>query len=163
MTWIKPSFTWMTYRCGWATKPGQERVLAIDLLREGFEWALSHSAASNFDPLTHSSREEWQALLRASPVRIQWDPERTVTLEALPWRTIQVGLRGDAVDSYVDQWIVAIEDVTSLVKQVESLVLQRDFDQAKALLPVERPYPLTKEIADRIGCAVSGEGDGPIG
>jgi hypothetical protein len=23
MTWIKPSFLWMAYRCGWATKPGQ--------------------------------------------------------------------------------------------------------------------------------------------
>ena len=30
MTWIKPSFLWMMYRCGWATKPGQERVLAVD-------------------------------------------------------------------------------------------------------------------------------------
>ena len=29
MTWIKPSFRWMMYRCGWATKPGQERVLAV--------------------------------------------------------------------------------------------------------------------------------------
>ncbi len=28
MTWIKPSFLWMMYRCGWATKPGQEHVLA---------------------------------------------------------------------------------------------------------------------------------------
>jgi len=23
MTWIKPSFLWMMYRSGWATKPGQ--------------------------------------------------------------------------------------------------------------------------------------------
>ena len=29
MTWIKPSFLWMMYRCGWGEKPGQERVLAI--------------------------------------------------------------------------------------------------------------------------------------
>ncbi|XVQ86939.1 DUF4291 family protein [Microbispora siamensis] len=33
MTWIKPSFLWMMYRCGWATKPGQTRVLAIDIMR----------------------------------------------------------------------------------------------------------------------------------
>ena len=46
MTWIKPSFLWMMYRCGWATKPGQERVLAVDITREGFEWALSHSCLS---------------------------------------------------------------------------------------------------------------------
>lgn len=33
MTWIKPSFLWMMYRCGWATKPGQERVLAVRITR----------------------------------------------------------------------------------------------------------------------------------
>ena len=44
MTWIKPSFLWMMYRCGWATKPGQERVLAVEITRaghqmwDGFPW-----------------------------------------------------------------------------------------------------------------------------
>ena len=37
MTWIKPSILWMMYRSGWATKQGQERILAIDLKREGFD------------------------------------------------------------------------------------------------------------------------------
>ncbi|EFG35342.1 DUF4291 family protein [Fusobacterium vincentii] len=31
MTWIKPSFLWMMYRCGWAEKENQERILAIDI------------------------------------------------------------------------------------------------------------------------------------
>lgn len=31
MTWIKPSFLWMMYRSGWATKPQQERVLALKI------------------------------------------------------------------------------------------------------------------------------------
>jgi Domain of unknown function (DUF4291) len=35
MTWIKPSFGWMMHRSGWAGKPGQERVLRIDITREG--------------------------------------------------------------------------------------------------------------------------------
>jgi hypothetical protein len=35
MTWIKPSFGWMMHRCGWARKPGQERVLAIGVSRAG--------------------------------------------------------------------------------------------------------------------------------
>lgn len=30
-TWIKPSFFWMMYRCGWGYKEGQERILAIDI------------------------------------------------------------------------------------------------------------------------------------
>ena len=40
MTWIKPSFLWMMYRCGWGLKEGQETVLAVEITREGFEWAL---------------------------------------------------------------------------------------------------------------------------
>lgn len=50
MTWVKPSFRWMMYRCGWATKPGQEHVLAIDITWAGFEWALARACLSYYDP-----------------------------------------------------------------------------------------------------------------
>jgi hypothetical protein len=43
MTWIKPSFRWMTYRSGWGTKEGQETILAVEITREGFEWALERA------------------------------------------------------------------------------------------------------------------------
>ena len=33
MSWIKPNFLWMMYRCGWANKEGQEVVLAVWLER----------------------------------------------------------------------------------------------------------------------------------
>jgi hypothetical protein len=42
MTWIKPSFLWMMYRAGWATKDGQEHILSIKIKRSGFEWALAN-------------------------------------------------------------------------------------------------------------------------
>jgi len=54
MTWIKPSFLWMMYRSGWATTPGQERVLAIQITRDGFEWALSSSSLSHQDPTVYA-------------------------------------------------------------------------------------------------------------
>ena len=50
MTWIKPSFLWMMHRCGWASKPGQGRVLAIRMSRSGFEAALGESCLSHFGP-----------------------------------------------------------------------------------------------------------------
>src|SRR5689334_19006154 len=56
MTWIKPSFLWTMYRCGWATKPGQERVLAVEITRAGFEWALGRACLSHYDPRLHSDR-----------------------------------------------------------------------------------------------------------
>ena len=45
MTWIKPSFRWMLYRSGWARKDaGQARILAIDIARDRFEWALQNAS-----------------------------------------------------------------------------------------------------------------------
>jgi len=29
MSWIKPNFLWMMYRCGWGTKEGQEVILGL--------------------------------------------------------------------------------------------------------------------------------------
>jgi hypothetical protein len=82
MTWIKPSFNWMMYRSGYATKPGQEVVLGIDITREGLEWALQNAVLSRFSPTVHSSAEEWQNLLTVKPVRIQWDPGTGLALAA---------------------------------------------------------------------------------
>lgn len=84
MTWIKPSFGWMMHRSGWATKPGQERVLAIEITRAGFDWALAHSCLSHHDPAQHDSPQDWAALKEASPVRVQWDPDRSV--DVLGWQ-----------------------------------------------------------------------------
>lgn len=163
MTWIKPSFTWMMYRSGWGQKAGQEVVLGIDIRREGFEWALAHSSFSHFDASIHPNKEAWQTVLKGSPVRVQWDPERTIQLESLPWRTIQVGLGGVAVAAYVDSWIARIEDLTELVAEIESLLTVGDLVGAEKLRPIERPYPLSKEIADRVGCFAGEVADGEDG
>jgi hypothetical protein len=150
MTWIKPSFLWMMYRCGWATKPGQETVLAVEIAREGFEWALANASLSHHDPAHHTSAEEWRRQLEASPVRVQWDPERSLRLGALEHRSLQVGLSGEAVDRYVDEWLVRLTDLTPLVREIHDRVLAHDDATATALLPIEEEYPLPQEIATRI-------------
>ncbi|HVK22224.1 MAG TPA: DUF4291 domain-containing protein [Actinokineospora sp.] len=138
MTWIKPSFLWMMYRCGWAAKPDQERVLAIRIARGGFQWALDHSCPSSPGRMDH---DEWKRRLRTSPVRVQWDPDRDLRLQPLARRAIQVGLSGEAVARYVDEWIVDLRDVTSLAHKVGASVRAGDLDAARDLLPREGPYP----------------------
>ncbi|HBP16371.1 MAG TPA: DUF4291 domain-containing protein [Planctomycetes bacterium] len=134
MTWIKPSFLWMMYRSGWGQKdPGQRRVLGIDLTREGFEWALRHASLSHGDQVDTSK-----------PVRVQWDPERDIDLARLEHRSIQIGLKDEAVRRYVDEWIVGVEEVTELAHEVQAT---RD----PALLPEERPYPVPSDIALLLG------------
>ncbi|MCT2278897.1 DUF4291 domain-containing protein [Micromonospora chalcea] len=147
MTWIKPSFRWMMYRCGWALKPGQERVLAVDVSRTGFEWALRHACLSSYDPRLHPDREAWRRGLRASPVRVQWDPERSLRLAPLPYRSLQVGLSGEAVHRYVDEWVLGLTDVTGLARSVHGRLTDGDEAGAAALVPVEQPYPLPAEVA----------------
>jgi hypothetical protein len=151
MTWIKPSFLWMMYRSGWATKPGQERILAIQITREGFEWALGHSALSSYEPGTYPSQQEWAERKRATPVRIQWDPERSLLLEPLPWRSIQIGLSGEAVSQYVHEWITGLTDITVTAHEIRDLITAGEHQTAQAMLPVEQPYELPGELRRLIG------------
>jgi hypothetical protein len=141
MTWIKPSFLWMMYRAGWGYKDaGQSRILAIDISREGFEWALAHACSSHRDPAM--SKAEWTGFKSRHPVRIQWDPERDLLLRPLPYRSLQIGLEGEAIRKYVEEWIVRIEEVTPLANRIGALVSAGQVDQASQLLPREREYPI---------------------
>ncbi|MEU1013306.1 DUF4291 domain-containing protein [Streptomyces sp. NPDC005890] len=146
MTWIKPSFLWMMYRCGWGTKEGQETVLAVDISREGFEWALRHACLSHYVPALHPDQAAWKRELARSPARVQWDPERDLHLNPLPHRSLQLGLAGEAAARYADEWIVGIEDVTPLATEIHALVRAGEGERASALLPVEPPYPAADEV-----------------
>jgi hypothetical protein len=150
MTWIKPSFLWMMYRCGWATKPGQERVLAVEISRAGFEWALARACLSHFDRTRYPDQRTWSEQLKVSPVRVQWDPERSIRLAPLPYRSLQVGLSGEAADRYVDEWTLGVADVTASVRAIHELVRAGEEEAATARLPPERPYPLPASIGQHI-------------
>ncbi|MEU1308428.1 DUF4291 domain-containing protein [Streptomyces cinnamoneus] len=147
MTWIKPSFLWMMYRCGWGTKEGQETVLAVEISREGFEWALRNACLSHYERGVHPDPAAWKTQLKAAPTRVQWDPERDLHLKPLPHRSLQLGLSGEASRRYADEWTVAITDVTPLAARVRRLVAEGATDAAAALLPQERPYPLADGMA----------------
>jgi hypothetical protein len=151
MTWIKPSFLWMMYRCGWGYKDSnQQRVLAIDISRSGFEWALEHSYLSH-----HSSKlaagSDWEEQKRSSPVRVQWDPERDIQLRPLAYRSIQIGLSKEAVSLYVNDWIRNISDVTDLAHSLCEQVKRGNLTQAESLLPLERPFPVSHVLEMKLG------------
>jgi hypothetical protein len=138
MTWIKPSFLWMMERCGWATKPGQERVLAVRITRAGWEEALGSARLSDDGT-------------RDAPVVVQWDPERNARGAKLDHRSIQVGLGRGIVRRYVDAWTTEIRDVTPLVSRLRKLRAEHAWDRVTASLPPERPYPLPLAIRRRLG------------
>jgi hypothetical protein len=151
MTWIKPSFVWMMYRCGWATKADQERVLAVEITRDGFEWALAHASLSHYDRAVYADDAEWAERKKSAPVRVQWDPERSLLLEPLEHRAIQIGLTGDAARRYVNDWTIGITDVTGLAHEIRGLVAAGDEPAARERLPAELPYPLHDSIKSVVG------------
>jgi hypothetical protein len=150
MTWIKPSFLWMMYRCGWGRKPNQETVLAIEVSRGGFEWALGHACLSHFDSDVHADHADWKRRLRENPARVQWDPERDLNLRPLGHRSLQLGLAGEATRRYADEWAVSFTDVTPLAHEVHALVRAGDLEAAARLLPEERPYPIADQALDHL-------------
>jgi hypothetical protein len=146
MTWIKPSFLWMMYRSDWGTGPGQETVLAVEIARDGFDWALRHACLSSYVRGLHPDRGTWQRDLKRAPARVQWDPERDLQLRPLAHRSLQLGLSGEASSRYADEWIVSISDVTPLAREIRAFVGRGDLDSATRLLPQEQPYPAGDEL-----------------
>lgn len=138
MTWIKPSFLWMMYRCGWCGKENQEHVLAIDVKREFFDEAVNSAVISTYHEESGITKEEWQKLIKESEVRVQWDPEKDVNGNNLSYRSLQLGLRGQFLYDYVNEWIVELTDITDYVKELNSLRL--DKKDISDMLPREKVY-----------------------
>lgn len=145
MTWIKPSFGWMLYRCGYGRKPAQERVLRISMSHDGFRAVLAAAVPSTFQPHLYASRGDWDAALRASPVRYQWDPDRDLALTVLARRAIQIGIAGAVVRRYLNEWIRRIEDVTDLAHAIGA--------GARPAVPDEQPYPLDPATLRSLACS----------
>ena len=76
-----------------------------------------------------------------SPVRIQWDPEKDIKLNPLPYRAIQIGLSKIAVQKYINDWIIQIDDITDYSKKIYQLIEDNKINQAINLLPIEKIYP----------------------
>lgn len=117
-------------------------------MHEGFAWALDHSCGSKKPQ--NMSLSQWQTVKAETPVRIQWDPERNLTHDALDHRSIQIGLTGIAVEKYTGDWIARIHEVTDLAHRIHALVDRDKLHEAAKLCPQERPYTLYGRV-DHLG------------
>uniref|UniRef100_A0A7M5UMH2 Uncharacterized protein n=2 Tax=Clytia hemisphaerica TaxID=252671 RepID=A0A7M5UMH2_9CNID len=166
MTWIKPSFGWMLYRCGYGKKHGQNRVLKIKLSHETFSKLLAQCSLTvhSKDPGAKSKTKEKHNKSKdddrdssipqvACKGRVQWDPERDLfssegkcPRKMLNTRAIQIGLFGGLSQYYCEN-IISIEDVSELAADVGIAHSQKSdqkvtekMDQLKERLSIERPY-----------------------
>ena len=148
MSWIKPNFLWMMYRSGWGTKEGQEITLAVRLRRTGFDEILRLAVHSSYAPEIYRSPDDWKARLNESPVRLQWDPDHYPRGDKQERRAIQLGLAGEVLREYAQNWIVSIEDISSFVGEQRANLN----DYASLVTPLEDVYPIANpKIAESIG------------
>ncbi len=150
MSWIKPNFLWMMYRSGWATKPGQEVVLAVRLKRTAFDEILAHAAHSSFVSDIYGSRDDWKDWVKKSDVRLQWDPDHAPSGAKEERRAFQLGLRGNVLRRYAGEWIVHIQDVSEFVTEQRGNVQKTE----ELATPAEDVYPIADPMTrDRLGVA----------
>lgn len=150
MSWIKPNFLWMMYRCGWASKEGQGIVLGVRIRREGFESILADAVPSSFNRNCFESQEQWQEAVGQSSVRLQWDPDHDPYGNPVDRRAIQLGLRDEILRQYATEWVMEIIDMTEFVRQQYEAVANRKLDEL--VTPEEHVYPVTdSSVARAIG------------
>lgn len=115
MTWVKTNFLWMMYRCGWAAKHNQERVLAIWIKRAAFERLLTLAR-------THGSTN-------GETVRLQWDPDHLPNGDSHPYRrAVQLGLKG--IQGFLNgSDLLRIEDVTPFVLEQGKIADGKDWTE----------------------------------
>jgi hypothetical protein len=144
MSWIKPNFLWMMYRCGWGTKDDkQETVLAVRLRREGFDVILSEAVHSSFVPEIYKTQEAWGDALGRSSVRMQWDPDHNPYGAKMERRAIQLGMKGPVLAKYSKEWIAGIEDITPFCGEQYEHVKAKKLE--RLVTPLEEVYPVSDE------------------
>lgn len=147
MSWIKPNFLWMMYRCGWAEKENQENVIAIWIRKADFEIILEKAVYSSFQETIYDSRENWQKELEQKDVRLQWDPDHDPFGNKQERRAIQLGLKGKSLKAFGQEMIVQIENITSFVKTQKQFLDNKQIENI--VVPTETIYKTTNQNLNR--------------
>ncbi len=139
----------MMYRCGWASKEGQEVVLDVRLKRSAFDEILRLAVLSSFVPEIYETEAAWRSAVGTSDVRLQWDPDHDPSGAPVERRAIQLGLRGEVLAKYAKEWLLGIEDVSQFVRE-QGENLGSPFD--RLITPREEVYPVNEsDVAARLG------------
>jgi hypothetical protein len=150
MSWIKPNFLWMMYRCGWGTKEGQEVVLALCIRRTFFEHLLAQAVPSSYDERLFPSEPAWQEAVTRSQVRLQWDPDHDPGGAKLERRALQLGLRGEALEAFGKRELLEVIDVSAFVAGQRPYITGVGLSELRT--PVERVYlPAEAAVCARLG------------
>ena len=96
-------------------------------------------------------------------MRFQWDPERDPRGSRQERRAIHLGLAGDALRKYAQDWIVGIEDIAEFVSEQRANAVADGF--TNLITPREEIYGVNDPaVADPLGidrCERTNQDDEP--
>ncbi|MZQ67581.1 DUF4291 family protein, partial [Escherichia coli] len=151
MTWIKPSFMWMMERSYWGLKKDQPHILAIRIKRTFFDTLLEQAVLTTPEAHVYPHAGIWETLFAQANVYVQWDPERSINGKKLEHRSLQLGISRNLISQFNEDAIVAIDDLTPLVRKCHNLLINGKTTQAKSFLPPEKIYPVSAAARKALG------------
>ena len=101
---------------------------------------MKNAVLSSFRETSDLSKEEWKSKLENSEVRCQWDPDKDIYGNPIGRREIQLGIKGEMVKKYINDWIVNITDITDRVIKMRNSIQNGTFSES--MLPQEKKYIL---------------------
>lgn len=104
----------------------------------------------------------WETLFAQANVYVQWDPERSINGKKLEHRSLQLGISRNLISQFNEDAIVAIDDLTPLVRKCHNLLINGKTTQAKSFLPPEKIYPVSAAARKALGMKNSWDKYAPI-
>jgi hypothetical protein len=105
---------------------------------------LASAVASVWDRELFASKSDWSKAVEQSSVRLQWDPDHGPTGAALERRAIQLGLRGDVLDSFARRELIEVIDLSEFVTEQRSALSAKGI--AALVTPTEHAYRLADPL-----------------
>ncbi len=123
--------------------------------RESGEATTAQPAGSDKETKTGRRRHHDPAAGKSTDVKVQWDPERTVRLEKLEHRSIQIGIPAALSPEWTEKWIVGIEDVTDRARELRRVLdeepgVSEEELVKRGLVPVERPFEISEDLQKQL-------------
>jgi hypothetical protein len=144
VTRMRTSLPSLLERCEWGQRPGRERVLAVHLTRAGFDAMLHQAVHAEYEPAVYPTRRSWHLATRYALVSVAWFPDLDARGRGLQRQTMRIGLRGLALRTWSEQWVVGVEDWTDTVRG------WRATPSADTPVPVVRTYPVDDATRRRL-------------
>lgn len=67
-------------------------------------------------------------------------------MQPLRHRSLQIGLSGESLCKYVEEWIVSLTDISDTVRQLNEHRKRGEHARIEAALPKEEVYPISDTL-----------------